>query len=637
MSIQIIDFTSSDIYLKELPKKRRASKGQQLEFSWAPELNTNTRAIDFSSIPYSAMPYSSIPEPFTISELFDKIFNEFSPVDLCKLELVSKPFQVLTIPLWQKLRREKGFSYTWELCSQVRYKDKINYIITKFFENSIFKRYPTSKVKVMTDSYPVFKAFFEAMDVVNNSHKGVEQFEDELKKEPLLHAIIKIEQSMYGKNRRNSASVPIPFIPEKTEQMAFKVVCDGGTNLARYAVKVCKKLHPQATTIRLRYLPFLSKLTRKAEEKGDSLGQQLLTDSVKDKLGIYHIDFLSPDSPISFEKILYRKYLRELSEEEKTLEKTHLRGLLEDIASWKDAKRKQIPPGRYREVCDIMRLYVQLEEYDIAESIADRLMDMKINFMFPQNFISIIKVKTHFQKFDEVNKLYDILISMKKNNCLNDITFLMDFSHFKLSFNNGDPKVVDDQLMKYWMRKQWHGEIMVNYANNEIDIYSVEDLQSEPFIKLLELIIQVKARLNNEADIQWFRHFREMILIDTNDLQACHKLSKEIADFMLHPYRETIPLFLLEKIVNIQIRSVNESKPQLTLRMNELQSQITNTMESIQSLQFRVANLEPQIAPPVLTNGVDATPSSKKRVIDSEEWFRECFTDVSGPDDWFNS
>jgi hypothetical protein len=507
------------------PRKRTPKAPVVREFSWKPELKSAGKPLDFTTVT----------TVFTIPEIVDIIFKNLPVSDICNFELVCKGHRYFTHKIWDTVREKEGLRYNWKSCAQVQFEEKTNYILTKF----LFEYAPRAcsfpspqllqKRAIICQSFPLFKPFYEAADT--KMYESIEEFDDELKEEPILHATVKICRSVSGKMRANQN--PIPIHSEEVLQIAAKAISEGAPCLGRLAVMVCQKNQHRIEAVQSRFLPFLRSIALLAKNKGDPSGQQLLATTVeKIRKG------WGGDSDYAqLTRLLYKQFSGELSEEERSTE----RKLLD-----------QFKETRGREHETIMQYLVQLERYDEAEYFADMMQKQEVKSQ--TDFLFIIMIKKHLKKQDEVNKLYDAITKRrgkKSNFSVNThVSFLLEYASFKLEYKGGDPKGVDAQLMKFWHGQTWHDCIVFNNSNSEVKIRTADDFRVEPFVKLLEVIIQVKSLLGQKSDKQWFRNVLTAILLDTEDSQDCLSTHQDWVkqDFYKDLRIQELPQLLQRKI-----------------------------------------------------------------------------------------
>jgi pentatricopeptide repeat protein len=545
MNIQSIDNTNVSTLLPLAPKKRaRYQRKRAREFSWTPE--PEVKATE------RARAISSTITVFTISELVCKIFCNptLSITDIGNFEAVCKSHRYVTYSLWNLLREQKGFTYNWNLCKPLEFKEKTSYILSNFlfqYASGLHKKKPVKELSQRMASisrpFPIFKTFCDALLIAKNGLKSLGKVDDELKGEPILHATIKIYQCAHVKMRPIQSKTS--FMPEEVLESAKHAISAGATCLAKLAVILCKNHQKRKYVLRNRYALLLRILAELANKKGDPSGKQSLIDYAKAK----DLDtaFVAPDPHfhrLSFPALLEKQLFVELSGDEILFENELFRKLDQQL---KGAPKEDAFPPHHN---TIMEACVNLERYEQAESIWDRMPKKEAR---RNTYLAAIRMKMHFEKFDEVNALYDA-VAKNKFKLNDDLSFLIDFARFKLEYEHADLEKTDAYLMKYWKNPTWHHNFIFNYASCLQVINTAEDFQAEPLQRLLELTIEIKSKINLDSEASWFKNVLEAIMLDTTDKASCLEQHKSWISqkFYYHSQNDTLPALLQEKITRVR-------------------------------------------------------------------------------------
>jgi hypothetical protein len=539
MNIQFVDCTNMFTLEATVSEETVSKKKERRVFSWSPEAKTR----------YSTYDISSTPSIFAIPEIVYKIFSSLSEEDVRNFEVVCKGHRYVTFPLWNSFKEQKNLAYNWRVCESLEFKEKANYILSNFFiqyASMLFRKKPlkelSQQMSIVCRLFPVFKTFIDAVASTKESHKNLEKFYDKLKDEPILHAATRIYRFINEKMRSNQGA--ITYIPEETLQITSQAMSEGATCLSQFAIILCQNYKKKFNTVRARYAPFLLALAKRAQKRGDLSGRKQLAEYSRAHENVHYLNRLR----CSLNKqLFFEPTADEILTEDNLFRELRARILNPHLDLYTDRN------GFVENPEHLMELLVDHEKYDQANDILDAFLQRGHQPSGQGSYTSIIRIKTHFKKFDEVDALYDDAKKFlgKKVELLRDLSFLIDCSQFKLGYPKKEAiKTAHGYLMRYWGSQTWHNELIFNYLNCKVEIEHADDFQAEPFQKFLELLVEIKRRLRFEDDAIWFSDVLAIIMLDGTDSQATLELHERFVqrDFYHHPRSESLPQVLQEKI-----------------------------------------------------------------------------------------
>lgn len=213
---------------------------------------------------------------------------------------------------------------------------------------------------------------------------------------------------------------------------------------------------------------------------------------------------------------------------------------------------------------------IETEHYEIAE----RLLDKKPPHLMPVTLLKAIEVKMRVKKFQEANRFYDLIF--KKNTTIkNNLSVLNGMAALK--FQLEDNEKAHTYLMKYWKRKGWHSHIFSGTNSHKWAMDRADAFKNEEFKTLIEWIMAIKDKLNDQEGVEWFRNLLRLIHINLADIPAviaAHQdwEAKGFYQQNLQP-ENCLPPQLFQKTLLVQRIS-------LELRMRHLRSLIDKTLTS---------------------------------------------------------
>ena len=546
MQIQVIDIQLPTVLAEEnvVEKTKKATPRKSTKtIVWTPAVKTKRDDYNIS-----------LTTPiFAIPDIVFHIFNnaQLSITDVVNFEAVCKGHSYVTYGLWDTLRRTDNLTYNWKVCDTLEFKEKTNYILSVFFlqyaETANYKRLTkeiTQKLAIISKPFPIFKTFSDGMEVSRTSNKSLEKVYDQLREEPILHATLRIYETVKGLHMATKYHVPL--FPVNTFEIALQAINAGATCLGKLAVTLCKQRQKTSHVIKERYSTFLYTLTYRAKMKGDNSGREALS-TYAQKKGFYASHSKQP----SLYGLAEKQAFIDLSPNERILEIQRLKKCFQVLSA------SQTTPETMRDfflsIENTIQKYVAIQRYELAEFLLDTIRKKNFKLSSYQSYVAALKIKYVRKKPEEMNTFFEETLSMKQRTVTQDISFLAFFAEFKLQFQNGDPETAHLHLMEYWKTGAWRDSIFFHYGNCKLDIQTVEDLQHHEFQEFLRLMIITKEKLGLLNQGAWFKNVQAAIMLDQTDKEASLSLHNEWMDkdFYQDKHTRFLPSCLQRKIKEV--------------------------------------------------------------------------------------
>lgn len=490
------------------------------------------------------------PDPFRIPEIIQQIFNHLSLNDLFNFEGAQKGHSVLTPSIWRLFGEKKGFLYHFTSpCFQSSgwLQDKTNYLLSQAIENlmnalpkkrQIQKTF--SQLQPLGEKFPLFHAFINDILAVQSQRMYLQckiisddpQFKRHIhnfkglypsatplnrpyKDELLLHTLFKL----YHFSKLTPFSGPNEGVfdqPKELLALSSKAISAGATFISRLSVTLIKNhKKPHYST---RFREFLRILAQQAKEKGDHSGQEkfiLWAEKVYPHAIPYRMGSLFADhipNGANTPRLLYQQhYEDELSSEEEVQVSISLDYLKDYL--------KQPTPNDHWSIYRLLSLFpflIEIKQYELANLLIEKNHENLIKCS-PYVLLGAIKTKMHFNKLDEANHYYDIII--KKTTLNKNLYFLNSMA--KLKFQLKDYAKADTCLMKYWNKKEWHNQIIYGSKNYKWIMNTVDAFKNEELRKLMKGTIAIKEKLNDQEGANFFRNLFVLSQLNLKNVPAC--------------------------------------------------------------------------------------------------------------------